>query len=177
MTDTATASTTPTGPAYGQLVARRPYIWGGRRLAEGEVVIDLRARGGPADLKVFADLLRWGAFKVEPVAGPPAQAAPPAPQSIVGGLDDVTIAMRARIAELEQEIAARGEPITMTVEQRLPNRADFIRLLAGLPIADFKGMPGIGAKKAAELQAWAQDTLPTLPPEPMLADATEQPKA
>lgn len=173
MPEAATPVLVP-APAYAQLVARRPYMWGGRKLIEGEVVLDLRARGGAADLKVFADLLRWGAFKVQPVAGPPA---PPAPQTIVGGLDDATIALRARIAELEREIAVRGEPITMTVEQRLPNRADFIRMLAGLSIDDFKGMPGIGAKKAAELQAWAQDTLPTLPPEPMLADATEQPKA
>lgn len=171
MTDTAT--TTPTGPAYGQLVARRPYLWGGRRLAEGEVVIDLRARGGTADLKVFADLLRWGAFKVNPVAGPPAPAAQPAPQTIVGGLDDVTIALRARIADLEQQIAARGEPITMTVEQRLPNRADFIRMLAGLSIDDFRGMPGVGAKKATEIQEWAKDELPNLPHG---IDATAQPE-
>ena len=159
-----TALPAATGPAYGQLVARRPYLWGGRRLAEGEVVIDLRARGGPADLKVFADLLRWGAFKVEPVAGPPAQAASPA---------SADAALRERITALEAELAARGEPVACTVENLPPSRADLIRTLAALPVADIIGLPGIGEKKAAELQAWAQDELPNLPHG---IDATAQPE-
>lgn len=172
----AAAPAAPPAPAYAQLVARRPYIWGGRRLATGEVVIDLRARGGAGDLKVFTDLLRWSAFKVDPVAGPPAQPVP-APQSIVGGLDDATLALRMRIADLECELAKFAGPIN--IEQKLPNRADFIRQLAGLAPEDLKGMPGVGPKKAAELLEWAKDILPTLPPEPMLEDAsqTELPKA
>lgn len=174
-TDAPEAPAAPPAPAYAQLVARRPYIWGGRRLATGEVVIDLRARGGAGDLKVFTDLLRWSAFKVDPVAGPPAQPAP-APQSIVG-LDADTIALRARVIALEQELAKFAGPIT--IEQKLPNRADFIRQLAGLAPEDLKGMPGVGPKKAAELLEWAKDILPTLPPEPMLEDAsqTDLPKA
>ncbi len=170
----------PTGPAYAQLVARRPYLWGGRRLVEGEVVIDLRARGGPADLKIFADLLRWGAFKVEPVAGPPA---PAAPQTIVGGMDEETMKARRRIAELEAELAQR--PTATAVEPAVehewkPDRAALIRTLAALPVADIVGLPGIGEKKAAEIQAWAQDELPNLPPMlPIIggAETTEQPEA
>ncbi len=174
MSDTP-APTTATGPAYAQLVARRPYLWGGRKLAEGDVVIDLRARGGAADLKVFADLLRWGAFKVEPVAGPPAQAAAPAVES--NGL-------LARIAELEAELAKRPQAVAVEpaeLREWKPDRAALIRTLAALPAADIVGLPGIGEKKAAEIQAWAQDELPNLPPMLPLIGGAEtdpaQPKA
>lgn len=172
MSDTP-APTTATGPAYAQLVARRPYLWGGRKLAEGDVVIDLRARGGAADLKVFADLLRWGAFKVEPVAGPPAQAAAPAPS--IADAD----AMRDRIAELEAELAKRPQAVAVEpaeLREWKPDRAALIRTLAALQTADIVGLPGIGEKKAAEIQAWAQDELPNLPPMlPLIGGAETDP--
>lgn len=60
-----------TAPAYAKLVAVRPYLWGGRHLEAGETVIAIRARSA-ADLKTFADNLRWSAFKIESVDPPKA---------------------------------------------------------------------------------------------------------
>lgn len=60
----------PPAPAYGQIRARIPYRWGDRRLAAGEVVMDLRSPGGAAALKTFKDHLRWSAFEVVEVDGP-----------------------------------------------------------------------------------------------------------
>lgn len=175
MPEAATPVLVP-APAYAQLVARRPYMWGGRKLIEGDVVLDLRARGGAADVKVFADLLRWGAFKVVPVAGPPAAPAAPAGPTVADAL-----AMRDRIEFLEQELASRPKALTPAAEAQelrtyVPDRAALVRLLAELPAADLIGLPGIGVKKAEEIQAWAKDELPNLPPMLPLTPADTQPQ-
>lgn len=176
MPEAATPVLVP-APAYAQLVARRPYLWGGRRLAEGDVVLDLRARGGAADVKVFADLLRWGAFKVQPVAGPPATPGAPAGPTVADAM-----AMAERIAVLEQELATRPKVLStpaaaMELRTYVPDRSALVRLLAELPAGDLIGLPGIGVKKAEEIQAWAKDELPNLPPMLPLLPADTQPQA
>ena len=63
-----------TSPAYAALTCRRPIVWGERRLQPGDVVVDLRFRGGRRDLDTFKSLLKWSAFEFADVAAPAAPA-------------------------------------------------------------------------------------------------------
>jgi hypothetical protein len=156
---TAPDTALPTAPAYAQLVARRPYLWGNRRLAAGEIVVDLRARGGVGDLKVFTDLLRWSAFVVQPCAGPAPAPAPVALEPAEPAHAAIIPALRARIAELEDEIASRSAaPVAeaqapVTVAPR-PTLSD---LLADQTANDLSIVTGITVKQAEKLLAWASD--------------------
>lgn len=136
MTDTA-PSPAP-APAYGQIRARRSFLWGDRRLAAGEVVIDLRARGGSGDLKAFIDNLRWSAFEVVTVEAPPVPA---------------------------QATADQLPPAVVDAPQE-PILAQLARLISQMPAEELTKLPGIGGKAAEKLQSWATDTVAVPTPAP-----------
>ena len=145
-----------TAPAYAQLVARRPYLWGTRRLNLGEAIVDFRCSGGEADLKILSGLMNWSAFKVVPTAPPVAKAAPVNDDQLAG-LRQALAATEAARQALAQDLAAlqqRVVPPPATIEALEPAVALAFDLRK-LSIPDLVKIPGLTPKSAKALKAWA----------------------
>lgn len=164
-TDTAPATdleqatpATPPAPAYGVIKARTPFRWGSRRLAAGEVVIDLRARGGQEDFDTFRNLLRWSSFTVEQIEAPAAPAAAPAVDTTALEAERAAAAAKLAIA-LDAIAALQAEVDQLRATAAAPAPApvvDAIAAIAASAPAALIDLPGIGEKKAADLIAAAQ---------------------
>lgn len=167
------AAIAPPAPAYGTIKARTAFMWGGRRLAPGEVVIDIRARGGQADFDTFRNLLRWSAFAIEQIEGPAAPPAPVVPTITPAELDALRAQLAEAVAALAQARTSEANAIAArdAAQAAVPAPApaapiDLIAAIATAAPADLVALPGIGEKKASDLIAAAQDLIAQRTPAP-----------
>ena len=158
-----------TAPAYGQIQATRPYVFGSRKLAAGDVVIDVRAPGGAADLKTFIDLLRWSAFKVVPVAPPQAPKAQN-PSAIsdeqlanlrnaLAETEAAKVAMAARVQELEAalHVAHLAGPMPPADLAETPIEPALALLIKRIQADALCSLTGVKPAAAKALKEWADD--------------------